>query len=252
MVVSVIIPALNEADNIGACIQAARDAGEGAAYTPSQMEVIVADGGSTDGTPDRIPEGARLVRAPRGRGVQMNRGAAASSGDILVFCHADTQLPAGWREAVLAAVAQPGVSGGAFQIAYLPARGFLHVMNRHWLRPSQWWAVHGDRAQFMTRDTFSDVGGFAEIALMEDVEMARALHDRGRIALIPKRVIASSRRFLERGPLFQYLLSLWCLTRYLRFGASPEEIARIYRSSREVNIARKVRQPQQTEERNYG
>jgi rSAM/selenodomain-associated transferase 2 len=227
VLISVIIPTLNEQENVEKCIRAARRS-----YPPDEVEIIVADGGSQDETVIRVPEGNKIVRAPRGRASQMNRGAAAAVGEIFVFCHADTRLPEGWREAVVETLRNPEVSGGAFQITYRPARGILHLVNRLRFK-GRWQAVHGDRAQFMTRATFEEIGGFPEIPLMEDVEMARALHERGAIKLVPQRVTASSRRYLERGPLRQYALSVYLMVRYLYLGATPAEIARIYRSSRE-------------------
>jgi rSAM/selenodomain-associated transferase 2 len=237
MLVTVVIPTLNEAQNIAACIAAARCGGEGGAcYTPAQVEILVVDGGSHDGTLDLVPTGAAAtLSAPRGRAVQMNRGAAAAQGEILIFCHGDTRLPPGWREAVVEALVRPGVSGGGFQIRYVPARGILHLVN-HWRFLPRWDAIHGDRAQFMTRATFDEIGGFQEIPLMEDVEMARDLHKLGRLVLLPQRVIASSRRYLELGPLRQYALSVWCMICYRWLGAGPEQIARIYRSSREGGV----------------
>jgi rSAM/selenodomain-associated transferase 2 len=237
VLVTVVIPTLNEAQNIEACIAAARCGGERATcYAPTEVEIIVADGGSHDGTLDLVPAGAATtLMAPQGRAVQMNRGAAAAQGEILIFCHGDTRLPPGWREAVVEALARPGVSGGAFQIRYVPARGILHLVN-HWRFLPRWDAIHGDRAQFMTRATFDEIGGFREIPLMEDVEMARDLHGLGRLVLLPQRVTASSRRYLELGPLRQYALSVWCMICYRWLGASPEQIAHIYRSSREAGV----------------
>ena len=228
MQVSVIIPALNEAQNIQQAIAAARRN-----YTPAEVEIVVADGGSTDGTPDLVPPGVTLIRSPSGRAVQMNRGAAASHGEILVFCHADSQLPAGWREAVIEALSHHGVSGGTFQTSALPERGIiLRIRNR--LRFSANWKImYGDQAQFTSRATFERIGGFPEIPLMEDVEMSRALHQEGKLVRIPLRVITSSRRFLERGPLRQWLLNICSMIRYLYLGATPEDIIRVYRSSRE-------------------
>ena len=228
MQISVIIPALNEAQNIQQVIAAARRD-----YTPAEVETVVVDGGSTDGTPDLVPPDVTLIRSPSGRAVQMNRGAAASHGEILVFCHADSQLPAGWREAVIEALSRPGVSGGTFQTLALPERGIiLRIRNR--LRFSANWKImYGDQAQFMSRATFERIGGFPKIPLMEDVEMARALHREGKLVRIPLRVVTSSRRFLERGPLRQWLLNICSMTRYLYLGATPEDIVRVYRSSRE-------------------
>jgi rSAM/selenodomain-associated transferase 2 len=227
VLVSVIMPALNEAEHIQAAIAAARRG-----YTPAQVEIIVVDGGSHDGTPDRVPPGVTLVVSPPGRALQMNRGAAASRGEVLIFCHADSQLPAGWREAVLHALSQPGVSGGSFHLRLSPARGVLHLINR--LRyPANWRIMLGDQAQFMTRHTFEQVGGFPDMPLLEDLEMSRTLHQAGRLVRVPLRVVTSSRRFLERGPLRQLCLDVACVVRYLYLGASAEEIASLYVSSRD-------------------
>jgi rSAM/selenodomain-associated transferase 2 len=232
--VSVIIPTLNEAESILACIVAARGV-----YAADEVEIIVADGGSTDGTIALIPSYARVVQAPRGRGVQMNHGAALARGEVLLFCHADTRLPDGWREAVIEVLSAPAVSGGGFQRVFEPARGFIHVINRIKIRDN-WRLLHGDRAQFMSRATFEAVGGFPEFPLMEDVEMGRLLHRQGRIRLVPLplQVVSSSRRLLERGPFRQYCLTGWYRFRYFHLGATPEDIARAYRSSREEHIER--------------
>ena len=107
----------------------------------------------------------------------------------------DTRLPEGWREAVINVLADPQISGGGFQRLFEPARGFVHVINRIKIRDN-WRLLHGDRAQFMRRETFDDIGGFPEIPLMEDVEMARALHDRGNVKMVPLplQVVSSRRR----------------------------------------------------------
>ena len=229
MLVSVIVPTLNEAENIAAAVRAARRA-----YGPDEVEILIVDGGSSDGTPDLVPPCERVLASARGRALQLNRGAEGSHGEILVFCHADSLLPAGWREAVIRALEDPRVSGGTFQTAILPATGFVHIRNR--LRfPANWRIMFGDQVQFMRRSTFDRLGGYAEIPLMEDGEMSRALAQHGRLVRIPLplRVITSSRRFLERGANRQTLLNGWNMLRYLYLGASPQEIATSYRSSRE-------------------
>ncbi|MDY7078218.1 MAG: TIGR04283 family arsenosugar biosynthesis glycosyltransferase [Chloroflexota bacterium] len=234
MLVSVIIPALNEADNIQQAVSAARRC-----YAPDQVEIVVVDGGSSDGTPDLVPPDVALIHSPRGRAVQMNRGATVSRGDILVFCHADSQLPVGWREAVVESLSQPGVSGGTFQTLIMPQQGVSHLIRNRMRFPSNWRFMFGDQVQFMSRSTYEQVAGFQEIPLMEDVEMSRVLNGIGRLVRVPlpMRVITSSRRFAERGAIRQSLLNLYCLIRYLYFGATAEEIARVYRSSREEQLS---------------
>jgi rSAM/selenodomain-associated transferase 2 len=221
--VSVIIPALNEAESIQATIAAARRD-----YTPDQLEILVADGGSSDGTRERVPPDETLIETARGRALQMNAGARASHGEILVFCHADSLLPAGWRESVMELLSTPGVSGGTFQVALMPdAHWWLRWHNRK-VFPAGWPWMFGDQGQFMTRATFEQIGGFPEIPLMEDVEMSRALQRVGRPVRSPLRIITSSRRFLERGVLKQWAGNWLRLLRYVYLGATPEQIARTY------------------------
>ena len=226
--VSVIIPALNEAENIETCIAAARRG-----YAPDEVEILVVDGGSSDGTPDLIPSTVTLIRSPRGRAVQMNRGAEASRGEVLLFCHADSQLPTGWREAVSEALSRPGVSGGTFQTLILPEVGWILRLRNRMPQRADWRGMHGDQGQFMTRATFERIGGLPELPLMEDVALSRALHREGKLVRLLPRVITSSRRYSERGSLRQALQNRWNLFRYLYLGATAEEIARTYRSSRE-------------------
>ncbi|TFG70392.1 MAG: glycosyltransferase [Anaerolineales bacterium] len=227
--ISVIIPALNEAENIVTTINAARRA-----YTADQIEIIVVDGGSHDGTVDLISPDIQVIQAPRGRAVQMNLGAEASKGELLVFCHADSQLPSSWREVVIDALKDPGVSGGTFQTKILPATGFF-IWRNTWVMPVNWKIMYGDQVQFMRRTAYDQVGGFPDLPLMEDVEMSRALNHIGKLVRIDPsfRVITSSRRFMERGLIRQSLQNAVNMIRYLYFGATPEDIAKSYRSSRE-------------------
>lgn len=222
MRVAVVIPVLNEAEWIGACVASARRD-----YSRDEVEIIVVDGGSSDGTRQRVPVEERVIGSPRGRGVQMNYGANESTGEILVFCHADTLLPLGWREGVLQALGKRGVSCGCFRLRLEPPRGVLRLINRLPF-PRNWRFVFGDQVQFMTRDAFEAVGGFPEIPLMEDVEMSRRLARRGRIVRIKLTAVTSSRRFLERGLFKQLVVDLTCWTRYVFLGAHPEDLLRIY------------------------
>jgi len=222
MRVSVVVPVLNEAERIGACVASARRD-----YSRDEVEIIVVDGGSSDGTGQRVPVGEKVICSPRGRALQMNRGAEESSGEVLVFCHGDTLLPLGWREGVLQALERPGVSCGCFRLRLDPPRGVLRVINRLPF-PRNWRFVFGDQVQFMTRDAFDAVGGFPGIPLMEDVEMSRRLARRGRIVRVKLTAVTSSRRFLERGPFKQLVVDLTCWTRYVFLGARSEDLLRLY------------------------
>jgi rSAM/selenodomain-associated transferase 2 len=234
MLVSVVVPVLNEASQIRLTLDAVRRD-----YGPEEVEVIVVDGGSRDTTPELVPSDVLLLHAPRGRAIQQNHGAAAAHGELLLFCHGDSQLPSGWREAVVKALSRPGVVGGVFSLRLLPARGVLHLVNRLPF-PGDWRTMYGDQAQFMRRETFDRVGGYAEIPLMEDVEMMRRLHHSGKLVRLPLRVTTSSRRFLERGPLRQLWLDLTLVARYLYFGASPQTLASDYLITRRDRVGNSI------------
>jgi rSAM/selenodomain-associated transferase 2 len=226
-----VVPALNEASHIARTVAAARRS-----YSCHEVEIIVVDGGSSDGTQGLVAAGETVVRSAPGRAVQMNVGAASAHGDTLVFCHGDSQLPAAWRQPVLEALGRRDVSGGSFSIRFEPTQGILHLINRLRL-PADWRLMYGDQAQFMKREVFERVGGFPEIPAMEDVEMARALGQIGRLVRIPLRVTSSSRRFLERGPVRQMWLNASVVLCYLYLDTPVDEIARTYcTSSRDVVV----------------
>jgi rSAM/selenodomain-associated transferase 2 len=222
MVVSVIIPTINEEDFIHDTIKAVRQD-----YDSDQVEIIVVDGGSQDETLQRIPPGVRILQSQPGRAIQMNLGAETACGDILVFCHADSRLPNGWLEAVVEKLSEPGVSGGTFQLSIIPAKGILKLRNRI-SYPANWRLMYGDQVQFMKRSTFDAVGGFPNLPIMEDLEMSRSLNKVGRLVRISLRVRTSSRRFLGNQPRRQWLLSIKCVILYLYFGKTAEDVRRIY------------------------
>jgi rSAM/selenodomain-associated transferase 2 len=222
MLVTTIIPTLNEAGYIQNAIRAARQD-----TTSDELEIIIVDGGSQDSTLQQISPEIQVIRAKPGRASQMNLGAAHAQGEILVFCHADSLLPEGWRRAVIQALNQPEVSGGTFQLSILPANGILKLRNRI-NYPANWRLMYGDQVQFMRRSTFERIGGFPEIPIMEDLEMSRSLAQVGRLVRIPLRVRTSSRRFSGQKPRSQWLLSIRCVILYLYFGKTPEEIKKIY------------------------
>ena len=222
MLVSVIVPAYNEAKNIRQTLQCIRRD-----YGLDQVEIIVVDGGSKDHTIQLIPPGERVINSKKGRAHQMNTGARQAHGEVLVFCHSDTLLPAGWREVVVRALAAGGVSAGTFGIQFLPAKGLLHLINRI-NYPPDWRLMYGDQAQFMTRAMFKHVGGFPELPVMEDLEMMRSMKRKGRLVRLGLKVTSDSRRFLEQGPLRQTWLNIRVVFRYLYLGVDADTIAREY------------------------
>lgn len=216
MRVSVIIPALNEQSTIAAAIASAAGA-----------EVIVADGGSSDGTIDTARAGgARVIEGERMRSRQMNRGAEAATGQALIFLHADTLLPAGAAEAVSSALERGAVFGG-FRLAFLEP-GLNDVAWAINARTRITRAPWGDQAQFLRRDTFLRLGGFREIPIMEDYDLAARMKRRGRAAILPLTVRTSGRRFLEKGRLRTVALN-WVIVAAYHAGVPPARLAEWYR-----------------------
>lgn len=220
--ISVIIPALNEETNISGSIQSA---------LRGALDVIVADGGSTDRTSEIAKEaGARVVETSRGRAMQMNQGALSARGDILLFLHADTRLPDGYAEHIQQALGSDHVAGSAFTLA-IDAQGRKY-------RAVEWGARHrakylslpyGDQALSMRRDTFQRLGGYANLALMEDYDLVRRLRQRGRIVLLDQAVNTSARRWSRLG-VFRTTLRNQLIVLGYRLGVKPEVLARWYRS----------------------
>lgn len=168
----------------------------------SSVEIIVVDGGSRDGT-DRIAAaaGARVLRSPPGRARQLGVGVRASGGDVLLFLHADTRLPAGWDVAVRAALRDRDVVGGAFRFRFDDRSGALRWIE--WgarLRSAFLRLPYGDQAVFVRRDVLEACGGVPQVPLMEDLDLVRALSRRGRLALLPLEAVTSARRYRAGGP----------------------------------------------------
>lgn len=226
--VSVIIPALNEEEAISAAIISARAAGAG--------EVIVADGGSSDGTVEAArPHADRVISSPPGRGRQMNAGARVSGGKILLFLHADTTLPEGSLAEVQRTLSREEVVGGAFRVRLgvsgdAPfARGIaLRITGRMiGLRSRLFRAYTGDQAIFLRREAFVRFGGYPEIPLMEDVELSRRMTRAGKTVLLPCRLTTSARRWEEHGTA-RTILRMWRLRIAYLLGMPPERCAEIY------------------------
>jgi len=220
MKLSIIMPVLNEAAGIEAALRTL------APYRARGIEVIVVDGGSSDGTAELArPLADRVLSAPRGRGTQMNAGAAAAGGDALLFLHADTRLPDEADRLVLDGLSRR--AWGRFDVRF-DAGGWLRLvaptMN---VRSRLTGIATGDQAMFMTRAAFDQAGGFPEIALMEDIALSARLKRRGRPLCLSARVTTSGRRWRSHGTLRTILL-MWRLRLAFFLGSDPGELARQY------------------------
>lgn len=219
---SIIVPTLNEADGLGSRLAAL------APLRARGAEIIVADGGSDDGTAALAqPHADRVVAAPRGRARQMNAGAAAARGECLLFLHADTRLTADADRLVETALAD-GHAWGRFDVAIEGRHPLLPLIARLMnLRSRLTGIATGDQAMFVSRDAFTACGGFPDIALMEDIALSRALKRIGRPACLRQRVRTSGRRWDQQG-LWRTVLLMWRLRLAYFFGADPARLAQDY------------------------
>lgn len=218
MKLSIIVPALDEAPGIAATL---------AALAPLRArghEVILADGGSADGTPAlAAPLADKVIAAPRGRARQMNAGAAQASGDALLFLHADTRLPPDADRLVLAALGER--PWGRFDVR-IDGRSRLLGMVAFFMnwRSRLTGIATGDQAIFVRR---TDFPGFPEIALMEDIAFSKAMKRRGAPACLRERVTTSGRRWDQQGAMCT-IVHMWWLRLAYALGADPDELARRY------------------------
>ncbi|MEM1095002.1 MAG: TIGR04283 family arsenosugar biosynthesis glycosyltransferase [Bacteroidota bacterium] len=221
MTVSVIIPALNEADQITDTLGALDAAG-------AWHEVIVVDGGSDDATVARAQRPtSRVMRSPRGRARQMNAGAATATGDVLFFLHADTRVPPTVRSAITETFAQhPEAGAGTFRLTFDARSPLLNLYSTCTRMP---WArlTFGDRGLFVRRRVFEDVGGFPDQPVFEDVEIVRRIRRVAPLVYRPEAVVTSARRFLGSGPLRQQLRNAVLWGGYFA-GIAPERLAALY------------------------
>jgi rSAM/selenodomain-associated transferase 2 len=176
------------------------------------------DGGSEDDTPARALEaGARVVRSSPGRARQLAVGAQESRGDVLVFLHADTRLPPGYESAIRRALRDPDVVGGAFRLRFdrrTPGLRVVEGLAR--VRGALFVMPYGDQALFVRRRILDEIGGVPQAPIMEDLDLVKAMKERGRLALLPLHAVTSARRYLERGPMrtaLRHLVALaaWAL-----------------------------------------
>jgi rSAM/selenodomain-associated transferase 2 len=220
--ISIIIPTYNEAAQITSKLANIERS--------TREEIVIADGGSQDDT--RVigsSFGARVIVSSRGRATQMNAGAAAAKGEILVFLHADTHLPKGYHGYIREAMCRPGTVAGAFKLRFegrtTPLLRFIEY-TANW-RSKFLQIPFGDQGIFLQRALFAEVGGFREIPIMEDLELIRRLKPRGRITIVPAYVTTSGRRYEALGTLRRTLINKASITSYY-LGLSPWRIARWY------------------------
>lgn len=222
MKLSIVIPVLNEAGSIErtlAALQPLREAGH---------EVVLADGGSADGTGEQA-EGLcdRWVSASRGRARQLNAGAQAATGNLLLFLHADTQLPED-ALAWLACFWSSGGTWGRFDVRLSGTRPLYGVIAFFMNWRSRLTAIcTGDQGQFVRRCVFEAVGGFPEIPLMEDVALSQRLRQQARPFCVPSRVVTDSRRWEKYGA-WRTISLMWRLRWDYWRGVPPERLAERY------------------------
>ena len=227
---SIVIPTLNEARTIETTLRLTLERGF--------EDLIVVDGGSTDGTAALIKamtahmQSIRLMSSAPGRARQLNAGAATVVGDVLLFLHADSHLPPNAKESIEQALADPGVVGGRFDVRFDSPSMWGSVISAFMnVRSRITRIATGDQAIFVRRAIFERLGGFSDIPIMEDVDFSSRLKRAGRTAAICDPVMTSFRRWERKGPVSTILL-MWSLRFLYWIGVSPHRLARFYAAVR--------------------
>ncbi len=218
--ISIIVPTLNEGHNLDQLQPAAALA----------AELIVVDGGSTDNTIRRAGElNFQVQVSDRGRGAQLNLGAATAVSPLLLFLHADTILPLDFPAAIANCLADPDTIMGAFSLRVESKSLLLNLICRSAnIRSRIFKLPYGDQAFFLRREDFLALGGFPEITIMEDYSFARQAKKKGSVVTLPQTVVTSDRRWQKLGPIRTTLINQLIVLGY-SLGVAPERLALFYR-----------------------
>ena len=219
--ISIVIPTLNEAQAIGATLEAV-------SRLQGRFELLVVDGGSEDGTVDIVRRaGHRAIVCERGRGCQMHTGAAAASGDVLWFLHADTHPPAQAADRILEALARPDVVGGNFALLFDGGATPARLLTRAYPSFRLLGLSYGDSGIFVRTVVYREIGGFRPYPIFEDLDLIKRVKRRGRFVHLPCELVTSSRRFEGRS--FTLTFARWTAMQVLYWaGVSPNLLGRIY------------------------
>ncbi len=232
--ISIIIITLNEEELIGGLLLSLRDV--------EDVEIIVSDGGSIDRT-GRVARKytEKVIRGERGRGKQLNAGAALATGDILWFLHVDSTPPENFKYHILNTLKKPGVAGGAFTLeidSNLSSLKFISKVVE--LRSMISRIPYGDQGIFVKRDVFEKINGFENIPLMEDIDFGRRLKKEGKIEILNQKIKTCARAW-ERDGVMRTTLRNWVYVTLFFMGYSPQKLYdRYYRKNIRITTQRDV------------
>ncbi len=210
---------MNEVEGILSCLNSVNT-------QRGDFELIVADGGSIDGTVEVVRPLARVIPCQEGRALQMNSGARQATGDVFLFLHADSCLPSRAFLLLEQALTDDRIVGGTFMLRFNSPRLLLQAIG-FFTRFKFRYFHYGDQGIFVRRSAFDQLNGFSEIPIMEDIDFLRRLRRIGRVALLKQAMTTSPRRFLEHGILRQQLMNIILVVLYL-LGVRPETLKKWY------------------------